>query len=149
MSYSYQNNTYRPDMDDVVRQNREQVETVKGIVHQNIEKLYERGERLEELNQKVEVLENSANDFQTTTKKTNRLFMWKNFKWTIIVALTVIILIILVLKEAKINLINEWFLFLKITKGFQIMMAQKVTHTMIMSDFYHKKFNISFGLVHK
>lgn len=103
MSYSYQNNTYRADMDDVIRQNRDQVETVKGIVHQNIEKLYERGERLEELNQKVEVLENRASDFQTTTKKTNRLFMWKNLKWTILVALTVIIIVLVIVLSIWLN----------------------------------------------
>lgn len=94
MSYSYtQNNTQRSNMDDVIRQNKEQVEAVRGIMHQNIEKLYERGEKLEDLNQKVEVLENSSNDFRTTTKKTNRYFMWKNLKWTIILVATIIIII--------------------------------------------------------
>lgn len=93
MNYSYQNNTQRLNMDDIIRQNKEQVESVRGIVHQNIGKLYERGEKLEDLNQKVEALENSATDFRTTTKKTNRFFMWKNLKWTIILIATIILII--------------------------------------------------------
>ncbi|CAF0803527.1 unnamed protein product [Brachionus calyciflorus] len=103
MSYSYQNNAYRQSEDGQIRQNQEQVNAVKQIVHQNIEKLYERGEKLEDLNRKADNLQYTASEFQKTTVKTNRLFMWKNFKWALILAFVVVAVIVIIVLSIWLN----------------------------------------------
>jgi len=90
----------RGDQDNVSKL-RSQVDEVKGIMTQNIEKVLERGERLEDLIASTNELEAQSQTFQKTSRRVSRKMWWKNTKMTLcligvgIIALLVIILIIL------------------------------------------------------
>ena len=71
-----------------------QVEEVKGIMVQNIERVLERGERLDILVEKAQDLEADASSFKKTSDQLQRKYWWKNMKWKVILA--IIILVILV-----------------------------------------------------
>ncbi|XP_043550956.1 synaptobrevin-like protein 5 isoform X2 [Chiloscyllium plagiosum] len=62
-----------------------QVNDVKGIMSQNIEKVLERGEKLDDLIIKTDDLQASADTFQKTSTKIARKMWWKNTKMIIII----------------------------------------------------------------
>ncbi|KAI8794665.1 vesicle-associated membrane protein 7 [Biomphalaria glabrata] len=77
-----------------------QVHEVKEVMSQNIEKVLQRGERLEDLLDKSEELEAGAVNFSRTAKKIQKRYWWRNKKMTIIlvvVALVVILIITLII----------------------------------------------------
>ncbi|XP_038060796.1 vesicle-associated membrane protein 7-like [Patiria miniata] len=81
-----------------------QVDEVKGIMIQNIDKVLSRGEKLDDLMQKTEDLEASAQSFQKTAKRVSNKYKWMNRKTGIILAVVIIIvvavLIVIILKIA-------------------------------------------------
>lgn len=77
-----------------------QVEEVKGILTQNIEKVMERGDKLDDLMDKTYELEEQSIRFQKTSRKVRSRFWWKNLKMKIIlvfVGLVVILVLILII----------------------------------------------------
>ncbi|XP_059139592.1 vesicle-associated membrane protein 7-like [Physella acuta] len=77
-----------------------QVEEVKGVMSQNIERVLQRGDKLEDLMDKTEELEAGAASFQKTAKKIQKRYWWRNKKMTIIlviVALVVVLIITLII----------------------------------------------------
>lgn len=75
-----------------------QVEEVKGILTQNIEKVMERGDRLDDLMDKTYELEEQSIRFQKTSRKVRTRFWWKNLKMKIImVCVAVIVVLVLIL----------------------------------------------------
>ncbi|XP_046844734.1 vesicle-associated membrane protein 7-like [Xenia sp. Carnegie-2017] len=80
---------------------RQDVEDVKGVMTQNIEKVLERGERIDTLLDKTEELDSSASTFRTNAVRVRRKMWWQNTKMcliliaVILIILTVIVLVIL------------------------------------------------------
>ncbi|XP_077998958.1 vesicle-associated membrane protein 7-like [Glandiceps talaboti] len=78
-----------------------QVDDVKDVMTQNIEKVLERGDKIDTLLSKTDDLEANAQSFQKSAKKVSSKMWWKNTRNTIIlvvvvlVVLTVLVLIIL------------------------------------------------------
>ncbi|XP_029639233.1 vesicle-associated membrane protein 711 [Octopus sinensis] len=78
-----------------------QVNEVKGILTQNIEKVLERGDRLDDLMDKTYELEEQSIKFHKTSRSIAKKFWWKNTKMTclmvcgVLILLTIIIIIIL------------------------------------------------------
>ncbi|KAM7304500.1 hypothetical protein ISCGN_014400 [Ixodes scapularis] len=67
-----------------------QVEDVKGIMAQNIEKVVERGDRLDSLLEKTQDLEQAGTAFRATAKKVNRHMCLRNARMTIIIGVIVV-----------------------------------------------------------
>ncbi|XP_038647587.1 vesicle-associated membrane protein 8 [Scyliorhinus canicula] len=74
-----------------------QVNDVKGIMSQNIEKVLERGEKLDDLIIKTDDLQATADSFQKTSTKIARKMWWKNKKMIIIIVVIVIVIIVLII----------------------------------------------------
>ncbi|KAL0722178.1 hypothetical protein Bca4012_036777 [Brassica carinata] len=73
-----------------------QVTEVKGVMMENIEKVLDRGEKIELLVDKTENLRSQAQDFRTQGTKIRRKMWWENMKIKLIV-LGIIIALILVI----------------------------------------------------
>ncbi|XP_026532296.1 vesicle-associated membrane protein 8 [Notechis scutatus] len=75
-----------------------QVDDVKTVMTQNIEKVLEREERLSELADRSDDLETAfqAHGFQKTTIKISKKMWWKNTKMIIIIAIIFIIVVIFI-----------------------------------------------------
>ncbi|XP_066513924.1 vesicle-associated membrane protein 8 [Hoplias malabaricus] len=84
---------------DRVKTLKSQVDGVKDIMTQNVDRILARGERLDDLMDKSEDLQAGAQNFKHTSQKVARAYWWKNVKliMLIIVVVVVIILIIVLL----------------------------------------------------
>ncbi|XP_076875691.1 vesicle-associated membrane protein 8 isoform X2 [Brachyhypopomus gauderio] len=80
-----------------LNQVQEQVNDVKVIIKDNINKVLERGERLDDLIGKTDDLQATADSFQRTSTRVSRKFWWKNMKMMIIIGVVVLIVIILII----------------------------------------------------
>ncbi|KAJ3152744.1 hypothetical protein HDU86_005501 [Geranomyces michiganensis] len=74
-----------------------QVDEVVGIMHQNIEKVMQRGERLESLQNKTDDLQQGALQFKRGATKVRRQMWWKDLKLKIVIAVIVIIILIVII----------------------------------------------------
>ncbi|XP_071488018.1 vesicle-associated membrane protein 7-like [Diadema antillarum] len=73
-----------------------QVDEVKDIMTQNIDKVLSRGEKLDDLLVKTEDLEASARTFQKTASKVRKKMWWQNTRMKIILVIVVLIVILAV-----------------------------------------------------
>lgn len=74
-----------------------QVNEVKVILKDNINKVLERGDRLDDLIGKTDDLQASADSFQRTSTRVARKYWWKNIKMMIIIGVIVVIIIVLII----------------------------------------------------
>jgi len=75
---------------------RKQIDDTKSIMVENIEKILDRGERIELLVDKTENLQQSSVRFKTFSKKLKYAMCWKNVKLIIAIVLAVMVLIWLI-----------------------------------------------------
>jgi len=73
-----------------------QVDEVRDVMTQNIDKILKRGDRLEDLVDKTTELETTAIQFNHTAKKVKRKMWWKNTKMTLILVVVVVIIIAII-----------------------------------------------------
>ncbi|NWI65113.1 VAMP8 protein, partial [Todus mexicanus] len=81
-----------------------QVEGVKTIMTQNVERILARGENLEQLHSKSQDLEATSEHFKTTSQKVARRYWWKNVKLLVLLGVvgTVILILIILLATGAI-----------------------------------------------
>ncbi|MED6236180.1 hypothetical protein CHARACLAT_009846 [Characodon lateralis] len=77
-----------------------QVNEVKVILKDNINKVLERGDRLDDLIGKTDDLQASADSFQRTSTRVARKYWWKNIKMMIIIGVIGLIILILIILAA-------------------------------------------------
>ncbi|KAI9145974.1 synaptobrevin [Paraphysoderma sedebokerense] len=73
-----------------------QVNEVVGIMQNNIEKVMERGEKLDSLANKTEDLQQSSMQFKKGATKVRKQMWWKDMKLRLMIAAVVILLIIII-----------------------------------------------------
>uniref|UniRef100_A0A4W3HMR9 Si:ch73-234b20.5 n=1 Tax=Callorhinchus milii TaxID=7868 RepID=A0A4W3HMR9_CALMI len=76
---------------------QDQVDDVSGIMRQNIDKVLERGEKLDDLIVKTDDLQATADSFQKTSTKIARKMWWKNTKMMVIILVITAIVITLII----------------------------------------------------
>lgn len=76
---------------------QDQVNDVQVILKDNINKVLERGEKLDDLIDKTDDLRATADSFQKTSTRVARKYWWKNIKMMIIIGVIVTIIIILII----------------------------------------------------
>ena len=82
-------------------QQQAQVDDVVGIMRTNVEKVLERDQKLSELDERADALQNGASQFEKQAGKLKNKFWLQNMKWIVIgVIVTMIFLIFLYLNFA-------------------------------------------------
>ncbi|XP_076006915.1 vesicle-associated membrane protein 8 isoform X2 [Genypterus blacodes] len=76
---------------------KDQVDGVKGIMTENVDRILARGERLDDLMEKSEDLQSGAQHFKQTTQKVARSYWWKNVKLVVIIVVVVLIIILIII----------------------------------------------------
>ncbi|KAL3982109.1 Synaptobrevin family protein [Acanthocheilonema viteae] len=71
---------------------RQQVENVREVMNNNVQRVLERDEQLENIEGRTEALTQSSQNFQWTARRVQRRMCVKNAKWIIIVAACLIVL---------------------------------------------------------
>ena len=85
--------TTQAGKDDAIGNVQNEIENVRGIMTENIERVLERGERIDLLVDKTDRLGGSAHDFRVRSRGLRRRMWWKNVK---LMALLVVVVIFLV-----------------------------------------------------
>ncbi|KAJ8261182.1 hypothetical protein COCON_G00169050 [Conger conger] len=88
--------TAQPAPPTKLNQVQDQVNDVKVILKDNINKVLERGEKLDDLIDKTDDLRATADSFQKTSTRVARKYWWKNIKMMIIIGVIVVIIIVLI-----------------------------------------------------
>ncbi|KAK1413682.1 hypothetical protein QVD17_35458 [Tagetes erecta] len=86
-----------PEEIDKIAKVKAQVSEVKGVMMENIEKVLDRGEKIELLVDKTDNLRNQANEFKKQGTKMKRKMWIQNMKIKLIVAGIVLVLILVVI----------------------------------------------------
>lgn len=84
------NSTYQ------IERNQNQVNELHGVMRQNMNDLMDRDLNLDNLNRNADDLNYQANAFQTTSNKAKKRFACKNYKWTLIICITVLVIILVI-----------------------------------------------------
>jgi len=80
------------------------VEQVRGIMQQNIEKVIERGDKIEDLQANSEALAQNAQTFQRSSKQIHKQMYWKNMKLTIIIVVVVLVILAIIIVPLALSL---------------------------------------------
>ncbi|XP_063716319.1 vesicle-associated membrane protein 7-like [Symsagittifera roscoffensis] len=72
-----------------------QVDDVKNVMNENIEKLLQRGETLDDLLRNTQNLEIEGNAFRTKTRRVKNRFWWENVKMWIVLAFVIVTVVTL------------------------------------------------------
>ncbi|KTG31901.1 hypothetical protein cypCar_00032243 [Cyprinus carpio] len=90
-------NNAEPQAPSKLSQVQDQVNDVKVILKDNIDKVLERGERLDNLIDITDNLQVTADSFQKTSTRVARKMWWRNTKMMIIIGVVVLAIIILII----------------------------------------------------
>lgn len=85
-----------------LQQTQATVDEVVGIMKVNVEKVLERDQKLSELENRADALQQGATQFEQQAGKLKRKFWWKNLKMMIIIGIICVIILIII--------IGEWYL---------------------------------------
>ncbi|KZF23108.1 synaptobrevin-domain-containing protein [Xylona heveae TC161] len=80
---------------DAITNVQNEIENVKGIMTENIERVLERGERIDLLVDKTDRLGGSARDFRVRSRSLRRRMWWKNIRLMFLLVVVIIFLIYL------------------------------------------------------
>ncbi|TFJ99735.1 Vesicle-associated membrane protein 4 [Platysternon megacephalum] len=84
---------------DKIRHVQNQVDEVIDVMQENITKVIERGERLDDLQDKSESLSDNATAFSNRSKQLRRQMWWRGCKMKALVALVAVILLLVIISE--------------------------------------------------
>ncbi|XP_072244660.1 vesicle-associated membrane protein 8 [Leuresthes tenuis] len=86
-----------PESKDKVQALKEQVDGVKDIMTQNVDRILARGERLDDLMGKSEDLQAGAQHFKQTSQKVARSYWWKNVKLIVVIVVVVLVIVLVII----------------------------------------------------
>ena len=82
---------------DKTKQVQKEVDEVVGIMNENINKVMERGEKLDSLQMKTEDLQQGALQFKRGATRVRKQMWWKNMKLNLLIAVVVIIILLIII----------------------------------------------------
>jgi len=82
---------------DQLAQAQQQVADVKVIMTQNVQRIIDRGETLESLDQRANALTANADEFRNTSRTLRKKMWWKNTKMMLILAVIVLVIIAIII----------------------------------------------------
>ena len=83
------------NQEDAIRSVQGEIEDVRGIMTENIERVLERGERIDLLVDKTDRLGVGAHDFRVRSRGLRRRMWWKNVKLMVLLGFVVVFLLYL------------------------------------------------------
>ncbi|XP_054268086.1 synaptobrevin-1-like [Macrosteles quadrilineatus] len=84
------------DTNKRIQQSQAQVDEVVGIMRVNVEKVLERDQKLSELDNRADILQQGASQFEQAAGRLKRKMWWKNVKMMIIMGVIGATLLILI-----------------------------------------------------
>jgi len=87
--------TTKAGQEDAIGNVQNEIENVRGIMTENIERVLERGERIDLLVDKTDRLGVGARDFRVRSRGLRRRMWWKNVKLMVLLAVVIVFLLYL------------------------------------------------------
>ncbi|KAL3872197.1 hypothetical protein ACJMK2_040139 [Sinanodonta woodiana] len=84
-----------------------QVEEVVGVMKSNVEKVLERGDRLEDLQDKSDGLAMNSDIFRNRAKQLQKNMWWKNCRMRIIMVMVILIVLAVIIVPIVVSQINK------------------------------------------
>lgn len=88
---------YNSAKNDKLSKVREELSVVKDVMIKNIDKVLERGEKIELLVDKTEALDQHAFKFKKQSRSLKRAMWWKNIKLTLLILVILVLIIYIIL----------------------------------------------------
>jgi len=88
---------YNSQKDDKLTKVKDEITVVKDVMIKNIDKVLERGERIELLVDKAEELDQHAVKFNRQSRNLKRSLWWKNIRLMILITVIIILVILAIL----------------------------------------------------
>lgn len=82
-----------------LQQTQATVDEVVGIMKVNVEKVLERDQKLSELENRADALQQGATQFEQQAGKLKKKYWWKNLKMMIIIGIICVIILIIIICE--------------------------------------------------
>ncbi|KAK0413196.1 hypothetical protein L596_013066 [Steinernema carpocapsae] len=79
-----------------LQQTQAQVDEVVGIMKVNVEKVLERDQKLSQLDDRADALQEGASQFEKSAATLKRKYWWKNIKMIIIMCAIITVLVIII-----------------------------------------------------
>jgi len=96
-SYGGTSTNYGSSTSKKLQQTQAQVDEVVGVMRTNVDKVLERDQKLSELDDRADALQQGASQFETQAAKLKRKYWWKNCKmWAILITVILAIIIIII-----------------------------------------------------
>lgn len=86
-----------PQQNKRLQQTQAQVDEVVDIMRVNVDKVLERDQKLSELDDRADALQQGASQFETNAGKLKRKYWWKNCKMMIILAIIILVILIIII----------------------------------------------------
>jgi vesicle-associated membrane protein 7 len=102
--------TTQKGQEDAIGKAQSEIENVRGIMTENIERVLERGERIDLLVDKTDRLGTGAHDFRMRSRGLRRRMWWKNVKLMVLLVVVIIFLVYLFVGFGC-GLPSKWALF--------------------------------------
>lgn len=80
-----------------IKELQNDVNQLTSVMQSNINKVLERGDRMDTLNERSELLSSRANEFRINSRNVSRKFWWQNFRFQLTIGVVVLTLIIVVI----------------------------------------------------
>lgn len=99
---SYQNGSVRSNSDqknlpgdNKIKELQKDVHEITEVMKTNINKVIERGDRVDMLNERSELLSSRANEFRINSRSIRRKFWWENFRLQAALGISLLVIITL------------------------------------------------------
>lgn len=89
--------TTQAGKEDAITNTQQEIDNVKGIMTENIERVLERGERIDLLVDKTDRLGVGAHDFRMRSRSLKRQMWWKNMKLMVMLVVVAVFLLYLLI----------------------------------------------------
>jgi len=97
MSYGGTSTNYGSSTSKKLQQTQAQVDEVVDVMRTNVDKVLERDQKLSELDDRADALQQGASQFETQAAKLKRKYWWKNCKMIIMLSMVVVIIVVVVI----------------------------------------------------
>lgn len=75
--------------DPKIQKLKEHVKDVQNVMQENINKILERGTRLDHLEDRSEILSSRADEFRVSSRRVSRKMWWQNMRLNVIIVLVI------------------------------------------------------------
>lgn len=80
-----------------IQELQKDVNQLTSVMQSNINKVMERGDRMDTLNERSELLSSRANEFRINARNVRRKFWWQNLRFQILIGIVILAIIIIII----------------------------------------------------